>query len=65
MRLVKDRLLYVWEQRCAEARDRTAERERRVKAIHQKLDRLEMRFCTRSPSTGIATAANATRCARS
>jgi len=41
MRLVKDRILYVWEQRRAEAKDRTAEQERRVKAIQQKLDRLD------------------------
>ena len=44
MRLVKDRILYVWEQRRAEAKDRTAEQERRVKAIQQKLDRLDEAF---------------------
>ncbi len=44
MRMVKDRILYVWEQRRAEAHDRTAEQERRVKAIQQKLDRLDEAF---------------------
>ncbi len=44
MRLVKDRILYVWEQRRAGAKDRTAEQERRVKAIQQKLDRLDDAF---------------------
>jgi hypothetical protein len=44
MRLVKDRILYVWEQRRAEAKDRTVEQEKRVKLIHQKLDRLDDAF---------------------
>ncbi len=44
MRLVKDRILYVWEQRRGEAKDRTAEQDRRVKAIQQKLDRLDEVF---------------------
>ena len=44
MRLVKDRILYVWEQRRGEAKDRTAEQDRRVKAIQQKLDRLDEAF---------------------
>lgn len=44
MRLVKDRILHVWEQHRAEAHDRTAEQERRVKAIQQKLDRLDEAF---------------------
>ena len=44
MRLVKDRILQVWEQRRAEARDRTIDQERRVKAIQQKLDRLDEAF---------------------
>jgi site-specific DNA recombinase len=44
MRLVKDRILYIWEQRRAEAKDRTAEQEKRVKAIQQKLDRLDEAF---------------------
>jgi site-specific DNA recombinase len=44
MRLIKDRILLVWGQRRAEARDRTAEQERRVKAIQQKLDRLDEAF---------------------
>ena len=39
MRVVKDRVLYVWEQRSAEARERTAEQERRVKYIRERLDR--------------------------
>jgi hypothetical protein len=44
MRLVKDRILHVWEQHRAEAHDRTAEQERRVKAIQQRLDRLDEAF---------------------
>jgi hypothetical protein len=36
MRLVKDRILDVWEQRRAEANDRTTEQQRRVSAIQQK-----------------------------
>jgi hypothetical protein len=34
----------VWEQRRAYARDRTAEHERRVKSVRQKLDRLDEAF---------------------
>ena len=44
MRLVNDRILCVWRQRCAEAGVRTAEQERRVKATRQKLDRLDEAF---------------------
>jgi hypothetical protein len=44
MRLVKDRILYVWEQRRAEAKDRTVEQEKHVKLIQQKLDRLDDAF---------------------
>jgi site-specific DNA recombinase len=44
MRVVKDRILYVWEQRRAEAKDRTVDQDRRVKAIQQKLDRLDDAF---------------------
>ena len=44
MRLVKDRILFVWEQRRAEAKDRTVDQDRRVKAIQQKLDRLDDAF---------------------
>jgi hypothetical protein len=44
MRLVKDRILHVWEQRRAEAKDRTPEQEKRVKVIQQKLDRLDEAF---------------------
>ncbi|HEV8574162.1 MAG TPA: zinc ribbon domain-containing protein, partial [Dehalococcoidia bacterium] len=44
MRLVKDRILHVWEQRRAEAKDRTAEQQRRLHAIQQKLDRLDEAF---------------------
>jgi hypothetical protein len=44
MRLVKDRILHVWEHRRAEAKDRTAEQEKRVKVIQQKLDRLDEAF---------------------
>jgi Recombinase zinc beta ribbon domain len=44
MRLVKDRILHVWEQRRSEASERTTEQERRVRAIQQKLDRLDEAF---------------------
>jgi site-specific DNA recombinase len=44
MRLVKDRVLYVWRQLTSEVKDRAAEIERRVKAIQQKLDRLDEAF---------------------
>jgi site-specific DNA recombinase len=44
MRLVKDRILCAWEQRRAEARDRTTEQQRRVSAIQQKLDKLDEAF---------------------
>jgi recombinase-like zinc beta ribbon protein len=44
IRLMKDRILHVWEQRRAEANERTMEQERRVKAIRQKLDRLDEAF---------------------
>ena len=41
MRLVKDRILHVWEQRRADANERTTEQERGVKTVQQKLDRLD------------------------
>jgi site-specific DNA recombinase len=44
MRLVKDRVLYVWQQLTSQVRDRAAEIERRVKAIQQKLDRVDEAF---------------------
>ena len=44
MRLVTDRILHVWEQRRAEANDRTTEQQRRVRAIQQKLDKLDEAF---------------------
>jgi site-specific DNA recombinase len=44
MRLVKDRILCVWEQRRAEARERATEQQRRVSAIQQKLDKLDEAF---------------------
>jgi hypothetical protein len=44
MRLAKDRILHVWEQRRAEAKERTAGQEKRVKGIQQKLDRLDEAF---------------------
>lgn len=44
MRLVKDRILCVWEQRRAEAKDRTTEQQRRVNAIQQKLAKLDEAF---------------------
>lgn len=48
MRLVKDCIFHVWEQRRAEAKDRTAEQERRVRRIQQKLDRLDEAFLVRA-----------------
>src|SRR5258708_31673967 len=44
MRLVRDRILHVWEQRRAEANERTTKQEHQVKAIQQKLDRLDEAF---------------------
>ena len=44
MRLVKDRILHVWEERRAEANERTTDQERRVKLIQQNLDRLDEAF---------------------
>jgi hypothetical protein len=44
VRLVKDRILHVCEQRRAEANELTTEQERRVKVIQQKLDRLDEAF---------------------
>ena len=44
MRLVKDRVLRVWRQLTSDVKDRAAEIERRVKAIQQKLDRLDEAF---------------------
>jgi hypothetical protein len=44
MRLVKDRILHVREQRRAEANERKTGQERRVKTIQQKLDRLDEAF---------------------
>ena len=44
MRLVKDRILHVWEQRRAEANDPTVEQQRRVSAIQQKMDKLDEAF---------------------
>ncbi len=41
MRLVKDRVLHVWQQLTSEIKERAADSERRVKAIQQKLDRLD------------------------
>jgi hypothetical protein len=44
MRLVKDRVIAVWEQECASARERTGEQERRLKAVRARLDRLDEAF---------------------
>jgi hypothetical protein len=44
MRLVKDRILHAWEQRRAEAKERTTEQERSVKAIQEKIDLLDEAF---------------------
>jgi site-specific DNA recombinase len=44
MRLVRDRVLHVWQQLTSDVKDRAADAERRVKAIQQKLDRLDEAF---------------------
>ena len=44
MRLVRDRVLYVWHQVTSEVKDRAADVDRRIKAIQQKLDRLDEAF---------------------
>jgi DNA invertase Pin-like site-specific DNA recombinase len=44
MRLVKDRIVLAWTERCYDARDRAAEIERRLKAIQEKLDLLNDAF---------------------
>jgi hypothetical protein len=44
MRLVNDRILHVWEQRRAEANDRTVAQQRRVSTIQQKMDKLDEAF---------------------
>jgi hypothetical protein len=41
---LRARILHVWEQRRAEANERTTEQERRVKMIQQKFDRLDEAF---------------------
>jgi site-specific DNA recombinase len=44
MRLVNDRILHIWQQVRAEARERAAEAHRRTQAITDKLDRLDEAF---------------------
>ncbi len=44
MRLVRDRVLHVWQQRASEVKDRATEVQRRAKAVQQKLDRLDEAF---------------------
>jgi site-specific DNA recombinase len=44
MRVVRDRVLHVWQQVTSDVKDRAADAERRVKAIQQKLDRLDEAF---------------------
>jgi DNA invertase Pin-like site-specific DNA recombinase len=44
MRVVKHRVLYVWDEECSAARARTVEQERRLKAVRIKLDRLDEAF---------------------
>jgi hypothetical protein len=51
MRLVKDRVLFVWQQLRSDVNDRAADIERRVKAIQQKLAGLTKHSCMRSRST--------------
>ena len=66
MRLVKDRILYVWEQRRSEVKDWMVEQDRRVKAIQQKLDRVDEAFeFSELIDSHQLQAVNATRCAKS
>ena len=44
MRLIKESVLRVWHERKAVVKNDAAEQERRVKAIEQKLDRLDEAF---------------------
>src|SRR5258708_5995747 len=44
MRLVKDRVLHAWREMKADAKQRVVEVERKQKAIHEKLDRLDEAF---------------------
>ena len=44
MRLVKDRVLHMWRDLKADAKQRVVEVERRQKAIQEKLDRLDEAF---------------------
>ena len=44
MRLVKDRVLHAWRELKADAKQRIVEVERKQKAIHEKLDRLDEAF---------------------
>jgi hypothetical protein len=44
MRLVRDRVLHVWQQVTYDVKDRAADAERRVNASQQKLDRLDEAF---------------------
>jgi hypothetical protein len=44
MRLVKDRVLHAWREMKADAKQRVVEVERKKKAIHEKLDRLDEAF---------------------
>jgi hypothetical protein len=44
MRLLKERVLQIWQERLSDAKTHAAEAERRVKAVQQKLDRLDEAF---------------------
>jgi hypothetical protein len=44
MRLIKESVLRIWHERKAAVKNHAAEQERRVKAIEQKLDRLDEAF---------------------
>jgi site-specific DNA recombinase len=44
MRLVKDRVLHAWREMTADAKQRVVEVERKQRAIHEKLDRLDEAF---------------------
>jgi site-specific DNA recombinase len=64
MRLVKDRILHVWEQRRAEANDRTVAQQRRASSIQQKMDKLDEAFLYSEAIDVTTYGRHATSCAR-
>lgn len=65
MRLVKDRILHVWEQRRAEARDRTTDQEQGSRRFNRSWTGWTKRSSSRKRSTARATSGSATGYARS